>query len=188
MAAIEYPPPPEWARDFVTVGVTGTNGKTTTTLYVVAALSVLGRPVPNVTTLGHALDTEPVDVEVDYDGFLETMKRGHARGGRHAVIECTSEALAKGFMRAWPCQIAVFTNLSHDHLAQHGSPEHYLASKAQLFIQLPPDGVAVLNREDPSSQLLAEVVPEHARISWYGVEPSEELDFRLLRAIPTWRG
>lgn len=188
MAVIDYPPPPDFWRDFSTVGVTGTNGKTTTTLYVAAALSVLGRPVANVTTLGHALDTEPVDVEIDYDGFIEMLRRCHERGGRHAAIECTSEALASGFTRAWPCQISVFTNLSHDHLAQHGSAEHYLASKAQLFVQLPPGGFAILNREDPNSALIAEVVPEHATILWYGTSAEKDLDLTLLEANPSWQG
>lgn len=188
MAVIDYPPPPDFWRDFSTVGITGTNGKTTTTLYVASALSVLGRPVANVTTLAHALDTEVLDVDVDYDGFIETLRRCHERGGRYAAIECTSEALASGFMRAWPCQIAVFTNLSHDHLAQHGSAEHYLASKAQLFVQLPPGGFAILNREDPNSALLAEVVPEHATQLWYGTSAERELDLELLEAIPSWNG
>jgi UDP-N-acetylmuramoyl-L-alanyl-D-glutamate--2,6-diaminopimelate ligase len=188
MAVIDYPPPPDFWRDFSTVGVTGTNGKTTTTLYVAAALSVLGRPVANVTTLGHALDTEPLDVEIDYDGFIEMLRRCHERGGRHAAIECTSEALASGFMRAWPCQISVFTNLSHDHLAQHGSAEHYLASKAQLFVQLPPGGFAILNREDPNSALLAEVVPKHATILWYGTSAEKDLDLELCEATPSWQG
>lgn len=188
MAVIDYPPPPDFWRDFSTVGITGTNGKTTTTLYVAAALSVLGRPVANVTTLAHALDTESIDVDVDYDGFIETLRRCHERGGRHAAIECTSEALASGFMQAWPCQIGVFTNLSHDHLAQHGSAEHYFASKAQLFVQLPPGGFAILNREDPNSELLSEVIPEHATQLWYGTSAQQGLDLELLEAIPSWSG
>jgi UDP-N-acetylmuramoyl-L-alanyl-D-glutamate--2,6-diaminopimelate ligase len=188
MAVIDYPPPPDFWRDFSTVGITGTNGKTTTTLYVAAALSVLGRPVANVTTLGHALDTEPLDVEIDYDGFIEMLRLCHERGGRHAAIECTSEALASGFMRAWPCQISVFTNLSHDHLAAHGTAEHYLASKAQLFVQLPPGGFAILNREDPNSALLAEVVPKHATILWYGTSAEKDLDLELSEATPSWQG
>jgi UDP-N-acetylmuramoyl-L-alanyl-D-glutamate--2,6-diaminopimelate ligase len=81
------------------------------------------------------------------------------RGGRHAAVELTSEALAQGFARAWPCRVGVFTNLTHDHLDAHGSAEHYLASKAQLFVALPPGGVAVLNAADPVFALLSEVIP-----------------------------
>jgi UDP-N-acetylmuramoyl-L-alanyl-D-glutamate--2,6-diaminopimelate ligase len=65
----------------------------------------------------------------------------------------------------------VFTNLSRDHLDYHGTPERYLASKAQLFMQLPTAGAAVLNAADPSSALLAEVVPEGARRLAYAARP-----------------
>src|SRR5262245_42135775 len=113
MPHIEYPAPPEWSRDILTVGVTGTNGKTTTPLYVAAALATLGRPVANVTTLGHALDREPLELAPEYESFIATLSRAYERGGRFAAIELTSEALASGFMRAWQCRIGVFTNLSH---------------------------------------------------------------------------
>jgi UDP-N-acetylmuramoyl-L-alanyl-D-glutamate--2,6-diaminopimelate ligase len=114
------------------------------------------------------------------------------RGGRFAAIELTSEALARGFVRAWPCHVGVFTNLTHDHLDAHGSPEHYLASKAQLFVSLPPGGTAVLNACDEASALLAEVVPKHARIVRYGV-PSRgqargEPDLFATAVEPSWEG
>jgi UDP-N-acetylmuramoyl-L-alanyl-D-glutamate--2,6-diaminopimelate ligase len=66
--------------------------------------------------------------------------------------------------------VGVFTNLTHDHLDAHGSPEHYLASKAQLFVHLPATGTAVLNAADPSSELLAEVLPRGVRVVRYGLE------------------
>jgi len=97
--------------------------------------------------------------------------------------QCTT-ALARGFARAWPFRAGVFTNLSHDHLDAHGSPEHYLASKAQLFVGLPPGGCAVLNAGDPSSELLAEVLPPGVRVVRYAVpsrgEPSGEPQGLLL--------
>jgi UDP-N-acetylmuramoyl-L-alanyl-D-glutamate--2,6-diaminopimelate ligase len=187
---IEYPAPPAWSKELLTIGVTGTNGKTTTTLYAAAALAALGRPVASVTTLGHTLDAETLPLEPDYDGFIQTLERAHARGGRYAAIELTSEALASGFMRAWPCRIGVFTNLSHDHLAAHGSAEHYLASKAQLFVELPVGGIAVLNRADPASELLAEVVPAHATIVGYANASHRigDLDWELDDIEPSWSG
>lgn len=152
-----------------TVGVTGTNGKTSTTLLVGAALRELASPVAHVTTIGSFLDRERFDASFDYAGFLATMSAARAGGGRFAAIELTSESLALGFAKAWPCRIGVFTNLTRDHLDAHKSAEHYLASKAQLFMALPEGGVAVLNAADPASELLAEVVPRHARIVRYAV-------------------
>lgn len=165
------PPPaaPPWAESLFTVGVTGTNGKTSTTALIAGLLGVLARPVARVTTVGSFLDEERLSVPAHYAGFLETMQRGLERGGRFAAVEFTSEALAMGFAKAWPCRVAAFTNLSLDHSDAHGSPEHYLASKAQLFMALPRGGTAVLNARDSAAELIAEVIPDGVQLLRYGV-------------------
>jgi UDP-N-acetylmuramoyl-L-alanyl-D-glutamate--2,6-diaminopimelate ligase len=160
--------PSEW-RSLTTIGVTGTNGKTSTTLWTAACLARLARPVAQTTTLGSFLDEEPLPVSRDSAGFLATMRAAADRGGLFAAIELTSEALAHGFARAWPCKIGVFTNLTQDHLDLHESAEHYLASKAQLFVNLDPSGAAVLNACDPASDLLAGVIPSGVRVLRYAV-------------------
>jgi UDP-N-acetylmuramoyl-L-alanyl-D-glutamate--2,6-diaminopimelate ligase len=186
------PAPPEWSRRLCTVGVTGTNGKTSTTRWTAACLARLARPVAQTTTLGSFLDDEPFEAPRDFGGFLATMRAALDRGGRFAAIELTSEALARGFARAWPCRIGVFTNLTHDHLDAHGSPEHYLASKAQLFVSLPPGGTAVLNAGDPASELIAEVMPAGVAIVRYSVpsrgEPARTPDLRAAAVEPSWEG
>lgn len=166
------PPAPPWAAGIATIGVTGTNGKTTTTTLIAAALARVARPVARVTTLGCFVDDERLGVPLDYRGFLAAMERCRDGGGRLAAIELTSEALALGFATAWPCRVGVFTNLTRDHLDAHGSAEHYLASKAQLFVHLPEGGAAVLNGCDPASALIAEVVPAGARVVRYGAPGS----------------
>ncbi len=160
---------PAWKGELFTVGVTGTNGKTSTTRWTAACLARLARPVAQATTLGSFLDEEPLSTPKSWEGFLATMRAGLDRGGRFAAIELTSESLARGFAKAWPCEVGVFTNLTHDHLDAHGSPEHYLASKAQLFVHLPATGTAVLNGADPSSELIAEVLPRGVRVVRYGL-------------------
>ncbi len=187
----KLPPPPAWHNEITTVGVTGTNGKTSTTLLVGAALATLTSPVAQVTSVGSFLDREPFETSRDYAGFLATLAAGRRRGGRLAAIELTSEALAHGFAKAWPCRVAVFTNLTRDHLDAHGTAEHYLASKAQLFMQLPEEGVAVLNASDPAAALLAEVVPAHARIWRYSVPSRGDVDGADLSAVDVcvgWHG
>jgi UDP-N-acetylmuramoyl-L-alanyl-D-glutamate--2,6-diaminopimelate ligase len=176
IAPRRVPVPPAWSSQLFTVGVTGTNGKTTTTAWVAAALRRLARsagagagPVARATTVGFFLDEEQIPVEKSYKGFLEAMHTCFERGGRYAAIELTSEALAHGFARAWPCKVGVFTNLTHDHLDAHGSPEHYLASKAQLFVSLPAGATAVLNACDPVYDLLCEVMPEGVKVLSYAV-------------------
>ncbi|MDB4938866.1 MAG: murE [Labilithrix sp.] len=168
------PDPPAWSKELFSVGITGTNGKTTTAAWVAASLRRLARragagPVARATTVGFFLDDEPLETEKSYAGFVDAMQACFERGGRHAAIEMTSEALANGFARAWPCNVGVFTNLSHDHLDAHGSPEHYLASKAQLFVSLAPGGSAVLNAADPVFALLSEVIPAGVKVLSYAV-------------------
>jgi UDP-N-acetylmuramoyl-L-alanyl-D-glutamate--2,6-diaminopimelate ligase len=192
IAPRRVPAPPAWHRDFSTVGVTGTNGKTTTTAWVAAALRRLGGPVARATTVGFYLDDELVPMERTYDGFIAGMKACHDRGGRRAAIELTSEALAAGFARAWPCQVGVFTNLTHDHLDAHGSAEHYLASKAQLFVSLPAGATAVLNASDPVFALLREVIDPGVRVLSYAVPargPAEgEPDLVATSVAVDWTG
>jgi UDP-N-acetylmuramoyl-L-alanyl-D-glutamate--2,6-diaminopimelate ligase len=174
------------------VGVTGTNGKTTTTTWIARVLATLARPVACATTLGHFLDAELVDESVDYVSFLRLMEACVARGGAFAALEITSESLAKGFARVWPCEVGVFTNLTHDHLDAHGSPEHYLASKAQLFRALPPGATAVLNGCDESFDLLREIVPDGVRVLAYGAPSRGEergpLDLRARVVRVGWDG
>ena len=191
------PAPPAWSKNLFTVGVTGTNGKTTTTAWVAAALRRLAvssgtGPVARATTVGFFLDEEDRKIEKSYDGFMAGMRECFDRGGRLAAIELTSEALANGFARAWECRVGVFTNLTHDHLDAHGTPEHYLASKAQLFVSLQPGATAVLNAGDPVFELLREVLPEGVKLLSYAVPsrgPSQGSPDLVARAVEvSWAG
>jgi len=167
---MHFPAPPPWHKDLFSVGVTGTNGKTSTTSFVAAALSRACSPVAMVNTIGFYVGSERLEAIPGREAFLTTMRRCLERGGRYAAVELTSEAMARGFIKSWPCRIGIFTNLTRDHFDAHKSAEHYLASKAQLFMHLPSDGAAVLNACDPSSELLAEVIPEGVRHLRYGVQ------------------
>lgn len=148
---------------FSTAAVTGTNGKTTTTSMIEAIVATSGEPHARVTTLGAWVSGEPVVEGPTLEAFARAIELGAAAGIRTLALETTSRALAEGFAHRWPARVAVFTNLSRDHLDYHGDPEHYLAAKAQLFMLLPPDGCAVLNACDPASALLDEVTPKGVR-------------------------
>lgn len=148
---------------FVTAGVTGTNGKTTTTSMIEAIVAASGEHHARVTTLGAWVDDEAVAEGPTLEAFARAIELGASAGIRTLALETTSRALAEGFAHRWPVKVAVFTNLSRDHLDYHGDPEHYLAAKAQLFMLLPADGAAVLNACDPASALLDEVTPAGIR-------------------------
>ena len=161
-------PPFAWAEPFLTVGTTGTNGKTSTTLLVAHALRAGGRSVLSETTLGYRFDDEELDVPRTTAGFYAALEGAAQRGARHAAVEVTSEALARGFAKRWRFDIGVFTNLTRDHLDAHGSWEHYLASKAQLFAHLPPNGAAILNGCDEVAPLLDRITPPDVPRIFYG--------------------
>ncbi len=165
-----FPEAPTWVAELTSVGVTGTNGKTSTTRFLAAALGSIARPTLEVTTLGTALDGEELAVPKSYQGALAAVRTALDRGARFAALEVTSEVLALGLAQRWPFRAGVFTNLTHDHLDAHGSPEHYFASKAQLFHSLSPGGIAVVNGCDEVAELLCEVTAPGVTRLCYGVE------------------
>ena len=155
-----------WAEQLFTVGVTGTNGKTSTTLLIAEILRASGEPVAVETTIGASRTMGAFTPRGD-SPFFERMQDVARRGISRLAIEVTSEALAAGWAKKWRFDLGVFTNLSQDHLDAHGSFEHYLASKAQLFVHLGPDRYAVLNAADPAATFIDKVVPPDVRRLWY---------------------
>lgn len=151
-----------------TVGVTGTNGKTSTVTMVDAIARASGECGARLTTLGAWVGEQTIDEPEPARRFLRCVETAVARGAKTLALEMTSKALAGGIATRWRPRVGVFTNLTRDHLDLHQTPEAYLASKAQLFLALPPGGVAVLNADDGSSALLTEVVPPHATTVTYG--------------------
>ena len=158
-----------------TAAVTGTNGKTTTVSMIASIIAASGEPHARLTTLGAWVNGEAVVASTPADEFLETVERAVAQGVKTLALEMTSKALLKGLARRWRPHVSVFTNLSRDHLDMHQSPEEYLAAKAQLFMALPPKGVAVLNAECPASALIEEVIPTHARVVHYSLGENADL-------------
>ena len=161
-------PPVAWARDFFTFGITGTNGKTSTTHLLASIVAASGAHALAVSTVGYFVDGVRQALPRSARGFLDAMARLHEVGGRWAAVECTSKSLAEGYAKRWRFDLGVFTNLTADHLQTHGSWEHYLASKAQLFTHLGPGRTAVLNAADRHSLLLHRVIPTDVERRWYG--------------------
>ncbi|MBX3232853.1 MAG: UDP-N-acetylmuramyl-tripeptide synthetase [Labilithrix sp.] len=159
---------------FRTVCVTGTNGKTTTTSLVAAIVAAAREPSCRVTTIGAFVDREQVETEASGAAFVRTLLRAREAGVRTLAVETSSQSLERGFTKTWPVHAGVFTNLSRDHLDYHRTPERYLGAKAQLFMDLPPGGAAVLNLADPSSALLDEVTPPSVRRFGYAARPIDE--------------
>jgi len=130
------------------VGVTGTNGKTTTTHLVAAILEASGLSTGIVGTLGARLGdrTWPLEGTTPLaDELQRTLAELRDRGARAVAIEVSSHALALGRVSDVRFDVAAFTNLTRDHLDFHGSLERYAAAKRSLFDRAPH---AVLNVDD----------------------------------------
>ncbi len=166
----------KYRTKFQTIGTTGTNGKSSTTSMLSSIVRAAGEPYAEMTTLGSIVEGISFDQEDQELRFVKTIEAALESQVKTLCLEVTSQALMQGFARNWSSKVAIFTNLTLDHLDLHKSPEHYLASKAQLFTHLPPNGTAVLNADDPSSYLIKEVIPPYCRINWYSLkDPMSDL-------------
>lgn len=146
------------------VGVTGTNGKTTTTYLVEALLAAAGQAPAVVGTIsyrfGTLVETAPHTTPEAPD-LLAALARFRAAGARSLVMEVSSHALDQYRADGIRFGVGVFTNLTPEHLDYHGDMEHYFASKLRLFAELLPaeSGRAVINVDDPYGERLAALVP-----------------------------
>jgi UDP-N-acetylmuramoyl-L-alanyl-D-glutamate--2,6-diaminopimelate ligase len=172
------------ARELLMVGVTGTNGKTTVTQLLGDLLSATGRPTNVMGTLSGARTTpEATEVQRLLAGVRDRQKWD---GRRHAVaMEVSSHALMQSRVEGVHFDVAVFTNLSHDHLDYHGTMEAYFEAKASLFTSSHALR-GVVNSDDPWGRRLI----DEARIPITAVRHRDASDI-VLRAGETgftWRG
>jgi UDP-N-acetylmuramoyl-L-alanyl-D-glutamate--2,6-diaminopimelate ligase len=141
------------------VGITGTNGKTTTAHLTRAAVDgALGAPFCGVLgTVGHRYGDWSAPAEhttPEADDIARAMAAMRRKGATHVAMEVSSHALDLGRVRAVHVRVAALTNLTQDHLDFHGSMKAYGEAKARLFTELGP-GAAVLNVDDPFGRELA---------------------------------
>ncbi len=155
------------AHQLCTIGVTGTDGKTTTCNLISALLDVAGKRDGLMTTANFKLcgqewenATRQSTLEaLEIQQFLRRMVDVDAR---YAVIEATSHGLELQRVRGCAFDIGVVTNITHEHLDFHGTIENYRRAKARLFEMLDPvrdkglgiQAIAILNRDDVSYEVL----------------------------------
>ena len=154
-------------RKLRVIGVTGTDGKTTTVRLISAVLEAAGHSVGRVDTVSAAIAGQEVPTGFhtttpdapEVQAYLAQMV---AAGVEYAVIESTSHGLAQHRVTGCEYDVAVVTNITHEHLDYHGSLPAYRQAKKKLFEALPTSWhkpsvakVAVLNRDDSSYELLA---------------------------------
>ena len=143
------------------IGITGTNGKTTTSYLTASVLAAAGFRSGILGTLGYfdgdefetaPWTTPPAPVLATWLGRMS------ANGCTHAVMEVSSHALSQSRVAGVDFDVACITNVRHDHLDYHGTARQYHAAKARLLDHLLPEGFAVVNIDDPvAAGMLAKV-------------------------------
>jgi UDP-N-acetylmuramoyl-L-alanyl-D-glutamate--2,6-diaminopimelate ligase len=179
------------SRRLGTIGITGTDGKTTTSFLAVAAFEAAGLSTGLVgtveTRIGTLRDRHAAHVTTPAAPDLQAALAAMATAGNAAaVLETTSHALALDRVLGMAWDAAVFTNLTHEHLELHGTFEAYRAAKLRLFHALAPGPanpaktvagrpwpkVAVVNRDDPAAAWFEAAAHEAgATVVTYGADP-----------------
>jgi UDP-N-acetylmuramoyl-L-alanyl-D-glutamate--2,6-diaminopimelate ligase len=139
------------------VGITGTNGKTTTSYLVEAMLQAAGRKTAVLGTIdfrGPAGVREATHTTPMADDLMRLARWAVETGATHLVLEVSSHGLAMHRADGLPFAVAAFTNITHDHLDYHGDFASYASAKRRLFTELDP-AVSVLNIDDAFGAELA---------------------------------
>jgi len=182
------------SRDLVVIGITGTDGKTTTANILHAILRAAGLRAGLLSTIRAIIgdEEEPLAVHVttpEAPVVQRYLRRMVDAGLTHVILETTSHALAQSRVAAVAFDVAVVTNITHEHLDYHGSYEAYFAAKRRLFAALLDDPLrmpsanprkaatprtAVLNRDDASyAPLAAFLAGRPVDVRAYGQRPGE---------------
>ena len=176
------------ARRLVMIGVTGTDGKTTTSTLIHSILTAAGLKAGLISTVGAVIGGQMLDTGFhvttpdapDLQGYLARMA---AAGFTHCVLEVTSHGLHQHRATACEFDVAVVTNITHEHLDYHQTYAHYRAAKARLFTSLAGaarkpgvEKAGVLNADDGSFDYLAGAFTER-RLS-YGLRAGADVTAR----------
>ncbi len=169
------------ARRMTVVGVTGTNGKTTTATLIHACLEAAGNPCVLLGTVAYRIGqrilpaplTTPDPPEL-HAYFAEALSQGI----RHVAMEVSSHSLDQRRVEGIPFSAGVFTNLTRDHLDYHGTLESYRDAKSRLFEGLAPSGIAVLNSDDPIADVYR--VRTKARVIRFGSDRATDVGADVL--------
>lgn len=163
------------AKQLKLIGITGTNGKTSTAHLIYAILKASGKKVALIGTVGQRY-TNAHGAEKKLPAFLTTpdafalhalFKQFAEEGVEYVTMETSSQGLALQRLAGLAFDTAVFTNFTQDHLDYHRTMEDYFKAKLMLFEQLGEEGVAVLNRDVPVTERILQVYTD-SRCLMYG--------------------
>jgi len=144
------------SRHLKMIGITGTNGKTTTSFLIEAILRKAGHKVGVIGTVEARINGKGIPVKLttpESSELQELLSRMLKEGVTHVVMEVSSHSLELHRVHGIEFDVAIYTNLTHDHLDFHGNMQNYLKSKLKLFEKLgkgvKKDVTAIINVDDP---------------------------------------
>jgi UDP-N-acetylmuramoyl-L-alanyl-D-glutamate--2,6-diaminopimelate ligase len=160
-------------RRLALTGVTGTNGKTTTAFLLEALLRSVDRTCVLLGTIEYHVGNEvrpSAHTTPESRDVLQVFADGVRAGATEAVMEMSSHALEQERVWGLPVDVAIFTNLTQDHLDYHGTMEAYFAAKQRLFegVGAPSPRVAIVNLDDPYGPRIA-AASTHSQVFTYGL-------------------
>lgn len=154
-------------------GVTGTNGKTSTAWLIRSMLAEAGYKTGLLGTIEYhdGEKSTPATLTTPDAKTLSTwLGSTLANGGNFAAVELSSHALDQGRAAGLLLDVAIVTNITHDHLDYHASAEEYRAAKARIAGLLKPGGCLVLNADDPGGRSLLDRTPDRCQARTFGIE------------------
>ena len=137
--------------DMNIIGITGTNGKTTTAYLIYEALNMLNIKCAYIGTIGFYLDKKVAALDntsPDLALMYEMLLKAHDKGYKYVVLEASSQGLSYGRLATIKFDYALYTNLTQDHLDYHKTMENYAKAKKILFDNLTHDGLSIVNNDD----------------------------------------
>jgi UDP-N-acetylmuramoyl-L-alanyl-D-glutamate--2,6-diaminopimelate ligase len=167
------------ARGIKIIGVTGTNGKTTTSFMIHRMLHEAGYKVGLQSTVAYGVGND-IKMQIQHytnvppPQLMKRLKWMRSQGVEWLVLETTSHALAQYRVWAMPYSIAVFTNLTHEHLAYHKTFERYRAAKLKMFKLANHNRqglrAGIINADDPNAEYFTQAI---AHPVTYGVDKGD---------------
>lgn len=161
-------------RDTLTIGVTGTKGKTSTTEFIAQLMESRGLLTAVSTSDASRIGTRYQEVGGSTWDLIDFALRAKRAGVACIVVELPSIALAAGINHGFDFDMCVLTNIGTDHIPTHGNRRNYLAAKQRMFRDLAtlphtPAPVAVLNADDPESDAFARCLRPEVTLVTYGL-------------------
>ncbi len=171
--------------------VTGTNGKTTVSRLLAEIWTHAGQLSAVLGTTGNGIVpnlTPSTHTTLDALHLQNKLHDYAEQGATLACLEASSHGLEQGRLAGTPIEVAIFTNLTRDHLDYHGTFEAYAEAKSRLFnpYYFPDLKYAIVNADDPASPLMLGHLPEHAVVWRYSMQ--SEADFYVLKSAFTLNG